>query len=187
MEGIRPPVILLEKSASSAPLDYEKGGSQPLDSKKTTTPWELSPQHPRNWPYVLSFWGTSSLGVQSEIITSNSLSKRWKNALIISITGFLSTTGSSIFVPAAAIIAVEFQQPNREIVVLTTALYVLGLGWVAIVFVECCCWADKTAFSRCGPFLFAPISELYGRQVSYSTSMIGKRVEEDIWSIREFR
>lgn len=38
--------------------------------------------HPRNWPS----------------------SKRWKNALIISVTGFLSTTGSSIFVPGKKVV-----------------------------------------------------------------------------------
>ena len=94
--------------------------------------WELSPAHPRNWPN----------------------SKRWKNALIISITGFLSTTGSSIFVPAAPIIMKEFNIGSREVVTLTTALYVLGLG--------------------CGPFVFAPTAELYGRQMAYAISMLGQ-------------
>ncbi|KAK4703134.1 hypothetical protein P7C70_g3089, partial [Phenoliferia sp. Uapishka_3] len=92
--------------------------------------WEASSEHPRNWE----------------------TRKRWKNALIIAFTGFLSTTGSSIFVPATSILRVEFGQPH-EVVVLTTALYVLGLG--------------------SGPFLFAPVSELYGRQVAYTLSMIG--------------
>lgn len=92
--------------------------------------WDASPANPRNWPS----------------------SKRWKNALIISVTGFLSTTGSSIFVPATSIIQKEFGT-THEIATLATALYVLGLG--------------------AGPFLFAPISELYGRQLSYTLSMTG--------------
>lgn len=41
---------------------------------------------------------------------------------------------------------------------MTTALYVLGLGF--------------------GPFVFAPISELYGRQVAYSISMVGESLVE---------
>lgn len=105
--------------------------------------WEARPEHPRNW----------------------TTSKRWKNAFIIAMTGFLScvlarlalptradrswgdsTTGSSIFVPATEIIQTEFGDKPHEVVVLTTAMYVLGLG--------------------AGPFLFAPVSELYGRQVS---------------------
>lgn len=42
---------------------------------------------------------------------------------------------------------------SREIITLTTSLYVAGLG--------------------CGPFVMAPIAELYGRQRAYSISMIG--------------
>jgi DHA1 family multidrug resistance protein-like MFS transporter len=57
-------------------------------------------------------------------------------------------------VPASAIIQSEFNVRQREVVTLTTALYVLGLG--------------------SGPFVFAPISELYGRQVAYTISMIGE-------------
>ncbi|KAM0747748.1 MFS general substrate transporter [Meredithblackwellia eburnea MCA 4105] len=103
-------------------------------SKSTTLTedeWAAHDLHPRNWPN----------------------SKRWKNALIIAVTGFLSTTGSSIFVSATGIIQEEFNAPSHEVAVLTTALYVMGLG--------------------AGPFLFAPISELNGRQVSYVVSMTG--------------
>ena len=64
-----------------------------------------------------------------------------------------STTGSSILVPAAPFIQHEFGVQTREIVTLTTALYVAGLG--------------------CGPFVFAPLAELYGRQMAYSSSMLG--------------
>lgn len=74
-------------------------------------------------------------------------------ALIISITGFLSTSGSSILVPASTIIAARFDEPNKQLVTLTTAIYVLGLG--------------------VGPFLFAPLSELKGRYFAYSSSMVG--------------
>lgn len=80
---------------------------------------------------------------------------------MISITGFLSTTGSSIFVPAIGVIETEFNERNREVVVLATALYVLGLGF--------------------GPFVFAPISELNGRQRAYVISMIGELQSDIRW------
>lgn len=94
--------------------------------------WLNSPRHPFNWP----------------------LKKRWKNALIISVTGFLSTTGSSILVPAAPYMQDEWNVQSRELITLaTTALYVLGLGF--------------------GPFVFAPVAELFGRQLAYASSMTG--------------
>lgn len=42
---------------------------------------------------------------------------------------------------------------SKELATLTISLYVVGLG--------------------CGPFVFAPLSELYGRQRGYVISMIG--------------
>ncbi|GAA5827948.1 hypothetical protein JCM11251_005660 [Rhodosporidiobolus azoricus] len=92
--------------------------------------WETAPENPRNWP----------------------MRKKWVNAATIAATGFLSTTGSSIFVPAAPLVREQFGV-SQEVVTLTTALFVLGLGF--------------------GPFVFAPISELYGRQVAYSVSQAG--------------
>lgn len=49
----------------------------------------------------------------------------------------------------------EWNVSSRELVTLTTAMYVLGLGIG-------------------GPLAFAPTSELYGRQLSYATSMLGQ-------------
>ncbi|GAA6007997.1 hypothetical protein JCM10207_006991 [Rhodosporidiobolus poonsookiae] len=92
--------------------------------------WEDSPAHPRNW----------------------SARRKWTNTLLLAVTGLLSTTGSSIFVPAAPLLRTEFGI-SQEVATLTTSLYVLGLG--------------------AGPFVFAPISELYGRQRGYIISMIG--------------
>ncbi|BGP12181.1 hypothetical protein JCM10213_009335 [Rhodosporidiobolus nylandii] len=92
--------------------------------------WGRSPVHPRNW----------------------SARKKWTNALVIALTGFLCTTGSSIFVPASAAVREQYGV-SQEVTTLTVALYVLGLGF--------------------GPFCFAPISELYGRQRAYSLSMVG--------------
>ncbi|BGP52525.1 hypothetical protein JCM8202v2_000079 [Rhodotorula sphaerocarpa] len=92
--------------------------------------WEESPEHPTNWPN----------------------SKRWTMALVIALTGFLSTLDSSIFVPALSTLQARYGA-GRELATLTISLYVVGLG--------------------CGPFVFAPISELYGRQKAYVASMIG--------------
>jgi MFS family permease len=68
----------------------------------------------------------------------------------VAVTGFLSTCGSSIAVPGIHAMMEEFGYTNEKVGVLVTACYVLGLG--------------------AGPFLFAPISELYGRQMAYQTS-----------------
>lgn len=64
--------------------------------------------------------------------------------------------------------------------ILTTALYVLGLGTYhhqCIIDYKRTANRLPTRFSNLlkgfGPFLFAPISELRGRQVSYTTSMVG--------------
>ena len=137
----------------TAPLP-EKPPPSPLTEKGTppallsSAEWEASPRHPRNWRT------SSFLALTVSPLTNRAaLRRRWKNALLISITGFLSTTGSSIFVPAAPLISILFPAP-REVITMTTALYVLGLGF--------------------GPFVFAPISELWGRQVAYSASMVGE-------------
>ncbi|GAA6044187.1 hypothetical protein JCM8097_006444 [Rhodosporidiobolus ruineniae] len=92
--------------------------------------FEASPAHPRNWP----------------------ASQRWTNCLVLALTGLLSTSGSSIFVPASSLVRDEYGV-SQEIATLTTALFVLGLG--------------------AGPFFFAPISELYGRRPAYVLSMVG--------------
>lgn len=119
-------------TAADRTLSRDKASLFTGDAAAPQLAWEASPGYPRKWKN----------------------SKRWKNALIISITGFLSTLGSSIFVPATAIIMEEYGLHSREVAVLTTSLYVMGLG--------------------SGPFVFAPISELYGRQAAYTISMIGE-------------
>lgn len=118
--------------------------------------WIESPDHPQNWPDR----------------------RRWTIALVIALTGFLvrsrleidlestsivfdlsdlgpalqSTLDSSIFVPDLATLQKRYHV-SRDLATLTVSLYVVGLG--------------------CGPFVFAPISELYGRQRAYVISMIG--------------
>ncbi|WWC60184.1 uncharacterized protein I303_102749 [Kwoniella dejecticola CBS 10117] len=65
------------------------------------------------------------------------------------LTGFISTAGSSIGIPGMHAVRDEFGVGFR-VGVLIPGAYVLGLGT--------------------GPFVFAPISELYGRQIAYISS-----------------
>ncbi|GAA5991335.1 hypothetical protein JCM10908_003263 [Rhodotorula pacifica] len=92
--------------------------------------WSESPEHPQNWPDR----------------------RRWTIALVIALTGFLSTADSSVFVADIPTVQ-ERYHASKELATLTISLYVIGLG--------------------CGPFVFAPLSELYGRQMGYVISMIG--------------
>ncbi|GFZ42665.1 hypothetical protein JCM24511_00382 [Saitozyma sp. JCM 24511] len=78
--------------------------------------------------------------------------RKWRTTMTVAVTGFISTCGSSIGVPGIHAAMAEFGVENEKIGVLITAGYVLGLG--------------------AGPFLFAPISELYGRQVAYHVSQV---------------
>ncbi|GAA6009549.1 hypothetical protein JCM10207_003822 [Rhodosporidiobolus poonsookiae] len=78
--------------------------------------------------------------------------RKWTNTLVIATTGCLSTMSSSIIVPGLSAIQTQYHV-SHEVVTLLSALYVLGLGF--------------------GPFIFAPISELYGRQPAYVSSMVG--------------
>ncbi|GAA5991332.1 hypothetical protein JCM10908_003262 [Rhodotorula pacifica] len=105
----------------------EKVESRAVDLRKE---WLESPEYPQNWANR----------------------KRWTIALVIALTGFLSTADASVFVADIPIVQ-ERYHTSKEIATLTLSLYLVGLG--------------------CGPFVFAPISELYGRQRAYVISMIG--------------
>ncbi|SCV72192.1 BQ2448_4886 [Microbotryum intermedium] len=118
--------MAMSTGESGVTIGKQLTSDHPLNPARTSVG---SPKNPRNWTH----------------------SRRIKNTFIISLTGFLATLASSILVAAASILRQEFGK-SREVVTLTTSIYVAGLG--------------------CGPFLFAPISELYGRQVAYSSSMI---------------
>ncbi|WVF67123.1 hypothetical protein IAT40_001868 [Kwoniella sp. CBS 6097] len=72
--------------------------------------------------------------------------------LCLALTGLMSTGGSSIGVPGLHAAMEEFGVTNDKIGTLIPGAYVLGLGT--------------------GPFIFAPISELYGRQPAYFISQI---------------
>jgi len=76
--------------------------------------------------------------------------RKWRTTLTVAVTGFIATCGSSIAVPGIHDAMREFGVTNEKIGVLVTSCYVLGMG--------------------VGPFLFAPLSELYGRQVAYQSA-----------------
>ncbi|KAF8583941.1 MFS general substrate transporter [Ramaria rubella] len=79
------------------------------------------------------------------------MSKRVINAIIIASVGLLSSFASSILVPAVPDVMRQFGVANHLLGTLTTSVYVLGLGF--------------------GPFLLAPLSELYGRWIVYATTL----------------
>lgn len=98
------------------------------EAAKQLQNFDTSPDNGRNWP----------------------VSKKWGVCLTVTVTGFISTSASSIAVPGIHDAMAEFGVHNLKIGVLITSFYVLGLGT--------------------GPFVFAPISELWGRQVAYLSS-----------------
>ncbi|KAI5479749.1 MFS polyamine transporter [Pseudohyphozyma bogoriensis] len=122
----KPSASELEKPTPPPTSASTSGKDGKADGVMTEEEWTASELHPRNWPNR----------------------KRWKNALCIAVTGFLSASALTLTSPRAG---VEFGETNTQVITLATALYVMGLGL--------------------GPFLFAPISELKGRQRAYLISM----------------
>lgn len=80
------------------------------EAAKALSSFESSPQNPHNWPN----------------------SRRWRIALTVALTGFISTSGSSIAVPGFHEILEEFQVDNAKVGVLVTSIYVLGMGYVLL-------------------------------------------------------
>lgn len=78
--------------------------------------------------------------------------RKWCTTAIISLMGFISPLGSSILVPGARLVDLEYSLRSRTISLLPISLFVLGLG--------------------IGPFLLAPASELRGRLPIYLISSI---------------
>lgn len=76
------------------------------EAAKPLSNFANSPENPHNWPN----------------------SKRWRIALTVAVTGFISTSGSSIAVPGFHEIIQEFGVENEKIGVLITSIYVLGMG-----------------------------------------------------------
>lgn len=76
------------------------------EAARSLSNFSNSPENPHNW----------------------SNSKRWRITLTVALTGFISTSGSSIAVPGFHEILEEFGVENEKIGVLVTSVYVLGLG-----------------------------------------------------------
>jgi hypothetical protein len=76
------------------------------DAASALSSFATSPGNPHNWPN----------------------SQRWRIALAVALTGFISTSGSSIAVPGFHEILQEFGVDNAKVGVLVTSIYVLGMG-----------------------------------------------------------
>jgi MFS family permease len=72
-------------------------------------------------------------------------------------------------VPAMQSYMDEYGVSNDKIGVLPIAAYVLGLGSVLGM---CCIPNLELTHHSCGPFISAPLSELYGRQPAYLGSLL---------------
>ncbi|GAA97794.1 uncharacterized protein L969DRAFT_52281 [Mixia osmundae IAM 14324] len=101
-----------------------------ISAKSAADEWAHHPDNPLGW----------------------SRAKKWRNVIIVSGTGFVSTAASTTLTPAVPELMAQFDTQNRQLIILTTSLYVLGLG--------------------AGPFLFAPIAEARGRRPAYVSSMV---------------
>ena len=88
------------------PLKQTITSQSAQEAARSLSDFSKSPENPHNWPN----------------------SKRWRIALTVALTGFISTSGSSIAVPGFHEILEEFEVANEKIGVLVTSVYVLGLG-----------------------------------------------------------
>ncbi|WWD16614.1 hypothetical protein CI109_101042 [Kwoniella shandongensis] len=130
-------------AADTSPSSDQHGSATPPSFPQlTTTPTSLSTRSARQ---VIASFPTSSHNPYNW-----SKRKKISMATTLAATGFISTAGSSVGVPGMHAVMAEFGVTNEMIGVLIAGAYVLGLGT--------------------GPFLFAPISELYGRQPAYFSS-----------------
>ncbi|KAL1405713.1 hypothetical protein Q8F55_007383 [Vanrija albida] len=76
--------------------------------------------------------------------------KKWSAVVTVALTAFVSTCGSTMAVPGIPYAMRDLGETNEKVGILIAGCYVLGMGT--------------------GPFLFAPMSELYGRQPAYMLS-----------------
>jgi len=79
-------------------------------------------------------------------------SKKWLITMITACLNFVVSFGSSIFSTATEVTAEEFGV-SQEVMILGVTLYVLGFA--------------------CGPLVWGPLSELYGRRNPFMIGMIG--------------
>lgn len=105
VSGAGPPSPETPKT-SFPPLRQTITSQSAKEAAKTLSNFAQSPENPHNWPN----------------------SKRWRIALTVAVTGFISTSGSSIAVPGFHDILEEFGVKNQKIGVLVTSAYVLGMG-----------------------------------------------------------
>lgn len=75
------------------------------------------------------------------------------NSVLVSSLSFITPLASSMFAPGVPDLMVEFHTTSQELAAFCVSVYVLGFA--------------------AGPMLFAPLSELYGRQIVYNTTNVG--------------
>lgn len=87
-------------------IPTNKSQASAIRAAQTLSDFESSPDNPRNW----------------------SQSKKWRITLTIALTGFISTSGSSIAVPGVHELSDEFGNTNAKVGTLIISMYVLGMG-----------------------------------------------------------
>ena len=75
------------------------------------------------------------------------------NCIVTTLNGAACTIAASIIVPANRQVGLSYGEGNPEMVLLVTTSFLLGQG--------------------AGPFVFGPLSELYGRRLAFIASMVG--------------
>jgi len=83
-----------------------KTSSSAVEAARILAEFSTHPANPRNW----------------------TRSRKWRTTLVVAVTGFISTCGSSIGVPGIHAVMEDFGETNEKLAVLITAFYVLGLG-----------------------------------------------------------
>ncbi|KAL7906070.1 MFS general substrate transporter [Trichoderma velutinum] len=82
-----------------------------------------------------------------------SASRKVLNSVLVSSLSFITPLASSMFAPGVPDLLVEFHSTSQELAAFCVSVYVLGFA--------------------AGPMLFAPLSELYGRQIIYNVTNVG--------------
>lgn len=94
------------QTRTTPPSLHRSKSSSAAEAAHILANFTTHPAHPRNWPR----------------------SKKWQITVIVSLTGFIATCGSSIGVPGVHAIIDAFGETNPKIGVLVTTVYVLGFG-----------------------------------------------------------
>lgn len=137
----------MDSSTHSTGSETAARGSE---QRQRSQPQELDQEKLRKERYEDGNWPNNIVSWDGPNDVDNPLN--WSYKYRASITGLLGLTAlgasfaSSSFSPSFMAVAEEFHV-STEVTTLTLSLYVLGFAF--------------------GPLLFAPISELYGRKISY--------------------